>query len=81
MDHDPNDIDHYLIGNEEQNFDPNPGCVVNNEFGMLSNRAVTQAEKNRATALRDQIAQDMWDHYQSLEGARGEGWGTVIKRG
>ena len=66
MDHDPNNIDHYLTGNEEQDFDPNPGQVVDNEFGSLSDGAVTCAEKDRATAMRYQIAQAMWDDYQRV---------------
>ena len=44
MDHDPNDIDHYLDGGED-NVDPNPRQPQENEFGTLVNRAVTQQKK------------------------------------
>ena len=63
MDHDPNDIDHYLDGGEDD-FDPNPGQPQENKFGTLADGAVTRAEKNRATRNRDAIAQAMWEDYQ-----------------
>lgn len=63
MDHNPNDIDHYLDGGEDD-LDPNPGQPQENGFGTLANGAVTQAEKNRATRSRDVIAQAMWEDYQ-----------------
>ena len=66
MDHDPHDIDNYLTGNEEHDLDPNPGQTLDNEFGSLADGAVTRAEKERATTVRDQIAQEMWDDYQRL---------------
>lgn len=65
MDHDPNDIDNYLSGAAED-LDPNPGQPQENEFGVLTERAVTRAEKNRATRSRDEIAQAMWDDYQHI---------------
>ena len=63
MDHDPNDIDHYLNGGEDD-LDPNPEQPQENEFGTLANGAVTWAEKNRARRSRDVIAQVMWEDYQ-----------------
>jgi len=64
MDVDPTDIEEYLTGDDEQDLDPNPGQVQDNEFGRLADRVVTHAEKERATALRDQIAEEMWRDYQ-----------------
>lgn len=64
MDVDPTDIEEYLTGDDEQDLDPNPGQVRDNAFGILADGAVTQAEKERATTLRDQIAEEMWRDYQ-----------------
>jgi len=69
MDHDPHDIDHYLNGDEDD-LNPNPGQPQANEFGTLADGAVTQAEKNRATGNRDDIAQAMWEDYQRVLGER-----------
>jgi hypothetical protein len=40
MDNDPRDIDNYLTGNLTDDLDPNPGVVVENEFGTLASRSV-----------------------------------------
>lgn len=72
MDTDPYDIDHYLSGNLEDDIDPNPGMVVENEFGRLADSAVSRAERERATANRDQIAEAMWDNYEARLRANGE---------
>jgi hypothetical protein len=66
MDHDPGDIHEYLEDNDEEDLDPNPGYPQENEFGTLADGAVTRAEKNRATARRDSIAQAMWEDYQRI---------------
>lgn len=63
MDYDPGNINEYLEDNEND-LDPNPGEPLENEFGRLATGAVTCAEKNRATAKKDSIAQAMWDDYQ-----------------
>lgn len=65
MDHDPHDIEEHLTGNNEDDLNPNPGQLIANEFRMLADGAVTQAEKERATDNRDGIAQAMWDNYQA----------------
>lgn len=70
LDHDPNDIDHFLRGNEED-FDPNPGQMQDNDFGVLAQSAVTAVEKGRATQNRDRIAEEMWRDYQEILRARG----------
>ena len=72
MDTDPYDIDHYLSGNLEVDLDPNPGVVAENEFGQLANRAVSRAEKERAMRKRDQIAQAMWNDYETRLRAAGQ---------
>ena len=41
LDHDPHDIDNYLIRNEEPDLDPNLGQTSDNEFGFLADGAVT----------------------------------------
>lgn len=66
MDTDPNDIDHYLTGNRDNDRDPNPGFLIEREFGDLAEGAVTNTEKARANLLHDRIAQDMWDDYQAV---------------
>jgi hypothetical protein len=68
MDTDPHDINNYLTGVLEDDLDPNPGVVVEDEFGMLANQAVSRAEKNRAELNQDRIAQAMWDDYQARLG-------------
>jgi len=70
MDHDPGHINDYLEDNED-NLDPNPGQPLENEFGTLADGAVMQAEKDRATEKRDNIAQAMWNDYQRVLGVRG----------
>lgn len=67
MDNDSHDISHYLTGNLRDDFDPNPGVVVENEFGTLANQSVPRVEKDRATLHRDEIAQAMWDDYQTRQ--------------
>ena len=71
MDHDPEDIDEFLEGNEND-LDLNPGQPQDNEFGVLAEGAVTWDEKERATANRDLIAQAMWDDYQMVLHSRGQ---------
>lgn len=48
MDHDPHNIEEHLT-DDEDDLDPNPGQPMANEFRTLANRAVTWAEKERAT--------------------------------
>jgi hypothetical protein len=66
MKHDPNDINHYLTGNTDDDLDPNPGQPQANEFGSLADGAVTRREKGRATEARNQIAESMWRSYQAV---------------
>ncbi|KAF8156547.1 hypothetical protein B0H34DRAFT_658132, partial [Crassisporium funariophilum] len=61
MDHDPGDINECF---DEEDLDPNPGHPQENEFGTLADGAVTQAEKDRATEMRNDIAEAMWNDYQ-----------------
>lgn len=61
MDHDPQDVDEYLAGNETD-LDPIPGQP--HGFGDLAAGVVSRTEKTRATTLRDQIAERMWTNYQ-----------------
>jgi len=70
MDHDPGDINEYLDDNEDD-LDMNPGIPQENEFGTLAGGAVTRAEKDRATAMRDGIAEAMWNDYQQILATRG----------
>ena len=70
MDHDPGDINEYFDDNEED-LDPNPGYPEENEFGTLADGAVTQAEKDRATVTRNDIAEAMWNDYQQVLASRG----------
>jgi hypothetical protein len=49
LNHNPHDINNYLTGNDEDDFDPNPGRVQENDFGSLSASAVTAAEKAHAS--------------------------------
>lgn len=72
MNNDPHDIDHYLTGVLRDDLDPNPGAVMENEFGMLANQSVSRAEKARAVLYRDQIAQAMWEDYQARQQAEEE---------
>lgn len=65
MDVDPNDIDHCLSGNHDNDHDPNQGIMIEWEFGNLAEGCITNAEKARANRLCDRIAQEMWDSYQS----------------
>lgn len=67
MDNDPYDIDHYLTGILEEELDPNPGAVVENEFGTLASRSVSRVEKERAEEKRDSIALAMWNDYQERQ--------------
>jgi hypothetical protein len=72
MKHDPKDINNYL-DNSENDLDPDPGATCDdNDFGALSEGAVTQAEKTHATETREGIANAMWDHYQEILGRRQE---------
>lgn len=70
MDHDPDDVNQFL-NSDEGDLDPNPGAMRENDFGLLADGAVTQAERNRATQLQDRIAQQMWESYQAELEARG----------
>ncbi|KAF8151323.1 hypothetical protein B0H34DRAFT_664762, partial [Crassisporium funariophilum] len=56
MDHNPGDINEY---------------PQENEFGTLADGAVTQAEKDRATAMRNDIAEAMWNDYQQVLASKG----------
>lgn len=70
--YDPTDIDAYL-NSSDSDFDPTPGTVQNNEFGVLSvlsNGAVTVAEKMHATQNRDEIAGGIWEDYQRVQQER-----------
>lgn len=46
MDYDPNNIEEYLAGIDNEDLNPNPGQPMLNEFGTLENGPVTPAEKN-----------------------------------
>lgn len=64
--HNPDDVDNYLTGNENNDADPNPGQMRDNNFGMLANTAVSPEEKACAEAKRDRIAEEMWNNYQRV---------------
>lgn len=72
MNNDPTDIDHYLMGNSDNDLDPNPGVVADNDFGSLSQGAVTAGEKLQASQKRDQIAEAMWNSYVQAWNQEGE---------
>lgn len=66
MKYDPQDVQEYLGDSDsDSNLNPNPGQPHESEFGDLADGAVTQAEKNHATAARDALAKAMWRQYQS----------------
>jgi hypothetical protein len=69
MKHDPNDVEDLLTarGGLETPQD--------DSTGELAETHVSHHEKQRAEALRDQIAQEMWDSYQDLlHRQEGEGY-------
>jgi hypothetical protein len=68
--HDPDDMKTYEHDDEG---DPQPGerSSSNSDFGELAEGPARDQEKTRASAKRDQIAQDMWDDYQTVLRARG----------
>lgn len=59
--HDPRDVDDLIVAHGEPETD---GGVE--DFGTLAQGHVTRQEKLRAEALRDRIAQEMWDSYEDL---------------
>lgn len=59
--HDPCDVDDLIVAHGE----PETGGGVE-DFGTLAQGHVTRQEKLRAEALRDRIAQEMWDSYEDL---------------
>jgi len=67
MDNDAHDIDNYLPGVLEDDLDPNPGVMEENEFGTLASQSVSRTEKDRAGLHRDRIAQAMWNDYQARQ--------------
>jgi DDE superfamily endonuclease len=67
--YDPSDIEDYVDMTEFLHIrEDDPGLGV----GDLATHALTAAERNRADAKRDQIAQAMWDSYQDIVRNRGE---------
>lgn len=62
--HDPQDIENFA--------DVVDGYGDEAGSGTLAEHAVTQAEKERAGAKRDAIANQMWEDYQALLRERGE---------
>jgi hypothetical protein len=70
MDVDPDDYKEYLADNDEEDglgdFDPNPGHPHESIYGDLATSVVQQAEKERATIFRDEVAQAMWRQYQNV---------------
>jgi hypothetical protein len=66
MKHDPTDIEDF----EDVVRDPQPGFVP--DFGSLADGPTSRAEKARADARRDEIAQKMWESYQTLLREKGD---------
>jgi hypothetical protein len=62
--HDREDIENF----DDNSGDPFPGQCPDEVYGHLADD-----EKTKVTELRDQIAQAMWQSYQSVLRARGEG--------
>jgi hypothetical protein len=58
MDYDDTDVEHYL-----QDIDIQDHAQP---FGNLGNGAIPRAESERAFALRDHIAMEMWTSYQQF---------------
>jgi hypothetical protein len=55
--------------------DPNPGNLPpQRTFGILARGPPNTAERARAKAKRNEIAQAMWDSYQIVLAERGEGY-------
>jgi hypothetical protein len=72
MDHDSNDVGDLLAAHRGGSGDAAAGDIHHN-LGELATTHVTPHEKRRAEALRDDIAQQMWDSYQILLHRREEG--------
>ena len=64
--HDPTDFNDYLDVHE----DPQPGVPAN--LGDLATGIPRQAERNRSTARRAEIAGEMWAQYQQELQRRGD---------
>ncbi|KAF8152632.1 hypothetical protein B0H34DRAFT_822151, partial [Crassisporium funariophilum] len=65
MRHDPKDAE-YLIERLGLGEEVDGQGGSNDEmFGTLADSQVSNREKERAKALRDQIAKDMWESYQA----------------
>lgn len=64
MKHDPTDLQDF-----GEVHDPEPGYVQ--DFGSLAEGPTSRAEKARADARRDRIAENMWESYQDLLRERG----------
>lgn len=62
MTHDPNDVEDLLAVRGDDGFTNDN----DNDTGLLAATHVGRHEKQRAEALRDCIAQAMWDSYQDL---------------
>jgi len=60
MEHDYKDLEE-LTGDVE---DPVPGYQAS--YGNLATTRPNHAEKSRSEAFQDQIAQDMWESYQTI---------------
>ncbi|CAA7262418.1 unnamed protein product [Cyclocybe aegerita] len=58
MDHDETDLEHYL--------DQEPTPENNTSTGALGDGSISCVERARATALRDEIATQMWNDYQQF---------------
>ena len=68
LDHDPQEEEDI-----SETPDPNPGNPpAEHDFGTLAHGPANRAEKARAKAKRDQIAQEMWDSYQAILAEHGE---------
>ncbi|KAI0038020.1 hypothetical protein FA95DRAFT_1499617, partial [Auriscalpium vulgare] len=68
-DHDPEDIDTYIIDpNEEPDSRHGPSESNTSELGQQ----ITTAEREESHRRRDEIAQAMWDDYQAVLAERGE---------
>lgn len=52
--------------------DPMPGYRADADYGALAAGATSDAEKERAETLRDEIADAMWVSYQAILTERGE---------
>jgi len=59
MDHDETDLHHYL---DQETTSTNTASTARE----LGEGSISWAERDRATALRDEIATQMWEQYQQF---------------